>query len=279
MRRVRHLRAARSAFAATVVVAAVPLAAAADPLEVLPGDTLSEIAAARGLDPAALAARNGIDDPDRLLAGSVLRLDGAAAPEGADQPVTVTIRPGDTLSALAEEVGSTVDELVTLNGIADPDRIRVGQRLVAPRAPEPSPAPVPEAVDPRTVERVLDDTARRYGWDPAYVRAIAWQESGWQMDVVSSAGAVGVMQVLPSTAVEMSRAHGLGRTLDPTVLEDNVLAGVLLLETLDDLTDGDRRLIAAGYFQGLGNIRRDGMLDRTVRYVDNVLALQRRFAD
>lgn len=295
-------RSALGALAAITLAAAVPVAAAADVRTVRPGETLSRIAADHGLEVEALAARNNLSDPHHLLAGTTLRLDGVGGVGASPQGPTHTVQAGETLSELARAAGTSVAALQRLNRLGDPDRVYVGQRLQlparnraatsaprtattpgpAPRTtprPTPLPAPAPRGThSAEEIERVLTATARRYGWNPAYVKAIAWQESGWQMDVVSSADAIGVMQVLPTTAVEMSEAFKLGRTLDPHVLEDNVLAGVLLLEMLDDLTGGDVRLITASYFQGLGNIRRDGMLDYTKRYVDNVLALRDRFA-
>ena len=41
--------------------------------------------------------------------------------------------------------------------------------------------------------------SRVYGVDPALARALAWMESGFQQDVVSNVGAIGVMQLLPET--------------------------------------------------------------------------------
>lgn len=60
-----------------------------------------------------------------------------------------TVQPGDTLSALAERFGSTVDELVAANGLTDPDALQPGQTLLIPTllrtpivtAPEGSPTP------------------------------------------------------------------------------------------------------------------------------------------
>jgi hypothetical protein len=42
-------------------------------------------------------------------------------------------------------------------------------------------------------------------------------------------------------------------------------------------TNGDVRLAAAGYYQGLSSVRARGMFDDTRKYVDNVLALRARF--
>ncbi|MFP5380400.1 MAG: transglycosylase SLT domain-containing protein, partial [Vicinamibacteria bacterium] len=65
----------------------------------------------------------------------------------------------------------------------------------------PMPAAMAELVARRAVVRqVIVEEARRFGVPPAFALAVAWQESGWQQGVVSSAGAIGVMQLLPTTA-------------------------------------------------------------------------------
>lgn len=97
---------------------------------VRPGDTLSAIAARHHTTVAALAALNQLADPDALRAGQVLRLPGSRAP--APKAVTYTVRPGDTLSAIALKLHTTVAALVTRNGIKDPDHIAVGQVLRLP---------------------------------------------------------------------------------------------------------------------------------------------------
>ena len=97
---------------------------------VRPGDTLSAIAARHHTTVAALAALNRLADPDALRPGQVLRLPGSSVP--APKAVTYTVRPGDTLSAIASRLHTTVAALVSRNGIKDPDHITVGQVLRLP---------------------------------------------------------------------------------------------------------------------------------------------------
>lgn len=102
--------------------------------------------------------------------------------------------------------------------------------------------------------------------------AIAWQESGWQERRVSSAGAIGVMQVLPDTGRWM-RWYA-GRTLRLHDTHDNVEAGVLTMKVLRSWTRYDNTAIAA-YYQGLGAVRKHGYYRDTKRYVRSVRAIQR----
>ena len=62
-------------------------------------------------------------------------------------PVTYTVKPGDTLSGIADLFGITVDDLVRANNIADPNSLQVGQVLIIPgRAPTAAPAITPSIV-------------------------------------------------------------------------------------------------------------------------------------
>lgn len=90
------------------------------------GDTLSDIAAKFGASWQTLQQLNGIADPNLIYPGQVLKL-----PGGAPSPsvTTYTIQPGDTLSGIAAQYGTSVSNLVALNGIANPDVIYAGQTI------------------------------------------------------------------------------------------------------------------------------------------------------
>jgi LysM repeat protein len=60
-------------------------------------------------------------------------------------PVIYVVQPGDSLSAIADRLGMSVEELSQANGIADPNVIQVGQKLVIP-----GPTPIPVATVPPT---------------------------------------------------------------------------------------------------------------------------------
>jgi soluble lytic murein transglycosylase-like protein len=93
------------------------------------------------------------------------------------------------------------------------------------------------------------------------------------MHHVSSAGAIGAMQVLRPTGEWMEGYAG--RELRLRTLRDNAAAGVLLLDVLGDQT-GNRRNRIAAYYQGLGAVREHGLYDDTRGYVANVLAIKQR---
>lgn len=123
------------------------------------------------------------------------------------------------------------------------------------------------------VRRVIMSTARHHGVSPILALAIAWQESGWHEPVVSSAGAIGVMQLLPGTAQWMSLYAG--RSLNPRSTRDNVLAGVLFLKYLTALAGPHHRgQVIAAYYQGMTAIgRKPRWFADTKQYVRSVTAI------
>lgn len=90
------------------------------------GDTLSEIAEDFGTKAIEIAKLNGIENPDLIKVGQVLTIRGNSV---ATQ-TKYTIKSGDTLSEIAQRYGTTVNALVSANGIQNPNMISVGQILI-----------------------------------------------------------------------------------------------------------------------------------------------------
>jgi soluble lytic murein transglycosylase-like protein len=124
------------------------------------------------------------------------------------------------------------------------------------------------------VRQMVRRVALRWGVSPHLALAIAWQESGWQQDVRSSSGAIGIMQVMPATGRWVD-AYLVDRDLDIRRSTDNVVAGVAFLNWLLDTARLYRRAIA-GYYQGLASVRRNNMFASTRAYVRSVKALRYR---
>ncbi len=199
------------------------------------------------------------------------------------------VRPGDTLGALAASSGVSVDSMAAMNGLDASAPLLIGTVLKLPSGapeppqastPEPTQTVVPQADPVPTATRVgaadVQSVAAAHGVSPSLAAAIAWQESGFNNAMVSSANARGVMQVMPGTwsYVQENLAD---RALDPASATDNVHAGVLYLQRLLNETGGDESAAIAGYYQGLASVRSRGMYDDTRQYVANVQALRSRF--
>lgn len=107
---------------------------------VVAGDTLGEIATRFGVSVEALAAANGITDPNVLEVGQVLTIPGADASPGTaptlvvPDVIAVRARPGDTLAAIAARYSQTIETLTALNTLGETDRIFPGQPIWLPRA-------------------------------------------------------------------------------------------------------------------------------------------------
>ncbi len=119
------------------------------------GETLFSIARQYGRTVAEVAQANGLSEPYIIHFGNQLTIPapgGAQAP--AQQPAPAPAQPtgttthivqrGESLAIIAAQYGTNYIELARLNGIADPDVLRVGQVLQVPGAPPPPAAPAPE---------------------------------------------------------------------------------------------------------------------------------------
>ena len=137
------------------------------------GDLLALIAAQFGTTYIELAQINGIANPDLLHVGQVLQVPvpaGTSAPSAGGtaapttQPTTgsYTVQGGDSLSSIAAQFGINYFELARLNGIANPDVLRVGQVLQVPGAPPP---PVVEAETPAASGPAPVSTANTGGFE------------------------------------------------------------------------------------------------------------------
>ncbi len=181
--------------------------------------------------------------------------------------------------------------------------------------PEPEPPPVPpryegeciaeyvgEAAGHDDVAAALSAAAARTYWPTSapeisvpenLLRATAWQESGWQTNIIACDGGVGLMQVMPDTADWMNQRFGQSYDID--VYPDNAYLGgtyyAWLIKFFGDLYfDGDHTVdpagcdshvdpcllnaIIASYNFGHGAVDTDdGIVIPNPRYVENVRAL------
>jgi lysozyme family protein len=127
---------------------------------------------------------------------------------------------------------------------------------------------------PWSVRAAINYWAGHYGVDRRLARALAWMESGYQHQAVSKAGAVGVMQLTPSTW-EFVETVLIGRRV-PHTAAGNVRVGVAFLHHLLHVFNGNERLALGAYHQGAASVRRHGLFRQTRAFVADVLALKNR---
>lgn len=275
------------------------------------GETLTGIAHSYRTTVAALARANGIANASFIRAGQVLRVPGNGSPRGGGEraPVRVSwtthrVGHGETLWGLAVRYDTTVDAIARANSISNISYIRSGDVLRIPaagsgarrdhraergggrgddrrpagRAPSLAmPAEMAALVHARaSIGRLITAEARRQGVAPAFAKAVAWQESGWQPGVVSYAGAIGVMQLLPATG-EWVGGTMLGHSVNLRNPAQNVEAGVRLLRHYLDRYGGDKQLVLAAYYQGQSAADRYGVFPISRSYVASILYLEQLF--
>lgn len=165
--------------------------------------------------------------------------------------------------------------------------------LTQPLVQQPAPAPAPVAAPAQTsfgdvLQQTLstpgstpssnsspdgyasqiDAAGARYGVDPALIRAVVRQESGFDPSAHSAAGAEGLMQLMPSTAA------GLGVT-NPYDPAQSIDAGTRYLRSQLDRFGGNVELALAAYNAGPAAVERYGGVPpfaETQRYVQSILA-------
>ncbi len=233
------------------------------------GDTLTSIAARAGTSIAAIAAANGLDADAILPAGRRLTVFGLPPSASPTAPSTGTVSRTATATASSAVPVSTTTASSATTGSADSQP--VGE--TAQGTPTNPPYPTAERLSASQIGSI----AAEHGVPSSLADAIAWQESGFNNDLVSSADARGIMQILPGTWDWIQRTLTPSVPLAPASAVDNVRGGVLLLRSLLNSTGDSAATAAAGYYQGLSSVRQRGLYSDTEQYVRSVLALQQRF--
>jgi peptidoglycan hydrolase-like protein with peptidoglycan-binding domain len=198
------------------------------------------------------------------------------------------VKPGDTLSGIAEHFKLSVGLLARANKLKAAQVLLIGTRLAVPeltrakaavRVVVPAPAsvsatPTTDAAAPAAVTHALDAWSAKAGVPARLVRAIAWIESADQPTAVSDSGPSGVMQTLPaarSFVEDVLVGHKVPQTTD-----GDIEVGVLYLRHLLSEFKGNERLALAAWNEGDTTVRQQGVLAPTQAFVDNVLALAAR---
>jgi soluble lytic murein transglycosylase len=121
--------------------------------------------------------------------------------------------------------------------------------------------------------RLIDAAAQEHRIDPALIRAVVKAESDYNPTAISSAGALGLMQLMPGTARDLD----VKNPFDP---EENIRGGVQYLRYLLDRFEGSVPLAVAAYHAGEQNVDRHGgipPIPATKDYVKRVMMLHKRY--
>lgn len=285
--------------------ATVPVTHGGRTYKVKQGDTLYGVASKHGVSVPALAELNRISPRQNLHQGQVLSL-----PEKNDLPdddPSHVVAPGDTLQGIAARHGISPATLRQANAMGDDSFITVGELLLLRpskarprRTPAEPPSDVPRVAASAQVEGIrpsvlhaarlnkytllhrrhpapaqakllVASLAVELGADPALMQALAAAESGFQHTTVSAGNAIGIMQITPRSGRWASDI--VGRGLDVLDIEDNIVAGTVILGWLIETAESENEAIA-GYYQDLRSVRADGLLPETKAFV-RAVQLQR----
>lgn len=201
------------------------------------GDTLSSIAASRGISVATLGAANNLSTKSVLSIGKSLSVPGVA-----DSSPAASTAPK---SALSQSKSGVVPSDLSPN-------------------------------DPRFALRTeFQRAANTYHVPVGLLEAMTWNESGWQNHVRSGVGAVGIGQLMPGTVKHVNEMAGT--KLDPNKPSDNIKMSAMYLRYLLDESHGDYKMALAAYYQGLGSVRSIGLYDDTKQYIRTITALQKNY--
>lgn len=224
-----------------------------------------------------------------------------------------TVRPGDSLWAIATSHHTTVWQLAAANHMDPYAILLIGRHLVIPGAPVAAaglgggntagaphssgalpasvfcagvsegegtwgvlPAQLSANPDRLSLRPLFEHWAAHYGVSASLLEAVAWQESGWQEGTVSSAGAQGIGQIMPGTAAFIS-TFLVGEPLDVASVSDNIRMSAAFLAYLARVEGNSRCATIAAYYEGPLNLSTVGVLPDTQVYVADVEALIPRF--
>lgn len=128
----------------------------------------------------------------------------------------------------------------------------------------------PDKVDlniPTTYDRYIEEAAKKYNINKNLIRSVILHESNFDSKAVSRAGAQGLMQLMPATAI------GLG-VIDSFDAKQNIEGGTRYLSYMLDRYHGDLILALAAYNAGPGNVDKfSGVppFKETTNYVEKVM--------
>lgn len=119
---------------------------------------------------------------------------------------------------------------------------------------------------PESMDAIFEEAAEKYNVPVKLLMAVGKAESGFNADAVSSAGAQGVMQLMPSTAA----ALGVDNAFDA---RSNIMGGAKYLAQKLQQYNGDIDLTLAAYNAGSGNVEKYGGVppfDETINYIRRI---------
>ena len=200
--------------------------------------------------------------------------------------LSITLPVLAAMLLLPQLAGATIYSFVDENGIAhfsnvpnDPQYRPILDRYPERHAAEAANQGVASSrmggapASPDSYDRLIKQAAHRYQVDPHLVKAVIRAESNFDCLARSNKGALGLMQLMPDTAMDMEVA-------DPFDPQDNINGGTRYLSKMLSLFDGNMRLALAAYNAGPGKvigIKQVPRIKETIDYVQRVQSYYQRY--
>lgn len=220
----------------------------------------------------------------------------AANPGKGNYCIWYTVQWGNTLSGIASYYRTTVSTLARVNSIWNVNLIFAGQSLCVPHSSHggstgggggggSASGILPNGTvlwydyqalqwaSQSTIGADLRQEAWNHGISARLVEAIAAQESGWRQNVISFDGGIGIMQLMPGTAMFVNSMYHTH--LDPYHTVGNARLGVLFLRWLWNYFGGNLYDVISAYNEGASAVVHQGIFNWN--YVNSVLYLMKNY--
>lgn len=168
------------------------------------------------------------------------------------------------------DFAAKLQQEINKDAVSAAHKAKPAQRVQGTAAAENTAAAEPVNYANPQLTHMIHEAAAKYAVDPKLVSAVAEVESGGNQNAVSSAGAIGVMQLMPDTAAELG--------VNPYDMKSNVEGGAKYLREMLDTFDGDVKKAVAAYNAGPNAVKAYGGVPpyaQTQNYVTNVLDIYR----
>ena len=168
------------------------------------------------------------------------------------------------------DFAAKLQQEINKDAVSAAHKAKPAQRVQGTAAAEKTVAAEPVNYANPQLTHMIHEAAAKYAVDPKLVSAVAEVESGGNQNAVSSAGAIGVMQLMPDTAAELG--------VNPYDMKSNVEGGAKYLREMLDIFDGDVKKAVAAYNAGPNAVKAYGGVPpyaQTQNYVTNVLDIYR----
>jgi soluble lytic murein transglycosylase len=120
--------------------------------------------------------------------------------------------------------------------------------------------------------QIVRDKSIKYSIEPSIIKALITVESNWDPEAVSNKGAIGLMQLMPSTANDMN----IKNSFDPG---ENIEGGTRYLRYLLDRFNGNLDLALAAYNAGPETVQKHGgipSITETIKFVESVISIHKK---